>query len=476
MRLLRRLSVRARITLGSLLVGAVVLAGAAVALHLQIAHAMLETDRSLAAADAAPFVSDLRGNPGEAPDRPAAGVLVGIRSADGDWVVDALPREVSRALPTAVPGDGVTLRLRTPRGPVTVVGVPVRSADRTSVVWAARDGRAGHETLERIDRSLVVGTLLALTAFGLAAWLLSTIALRPVSRMRRAAEDLSVGRTAGHLPVGPSDDELADLARTLNTFIDRQRENTERERRIVSDASHELRTPLAALTARLELAHRSAGDAVALERALTAAEADVARLTSLAQTLLELSRLDEATDTGRAPAVTTTAEALVTEVMQGVDRARMTAGAGAGAGGGARDGVGAAPVDVDFTVDLLDPTVGYGIDSGAFGRIVDNLVTNALAHGTAATAVTIELAQTPDRALRLVVEDDGPGVPETFLPVAFERFARADTARRAGTGGAGGAGLGLALVRGLAGQAGGTATLTNRRTGGASAAVVVPPA
>nr|WP_252728043.1 HAMP domain-containing sensor histidine kinase [Curtobacterium sp. WW7] len=465
--MLRRLSIRARITLGSLLVGAVVLAGAMVALHLQIAHATLETDRSLAAADAAPFVSDLRGNPGEPPDRPAAGVLVGIRSADGDWVVDALPRMVSRALPRTVPDDEVTMRLRTPRGPVTVVGVPVRSADRTSVVWAARDGRAGHETLGRIDRSLVVGTLLALTAFGLAAWLLSTITLRPVSRMRRAAEDLGGGRTAGHLPVGPSDDELADLARTLNSFVDRQRENTDRERRIVSDASHELRTPLAALTARLELAHRSSGDAVALEGVLTAAESDVARLTSLAQTLLELSRLDEASDGDRRPA-TTTAEALVTEVMQSVDRARMTGGTGPGG-----TGTGATPVDVDFTVDLLDPARSYAVDPAAFARIVDNLVTNAVAHGTGATAVTIRLGQTPDRALRLLVEDDGPGIPEAFLPIAFERFARADAARRAGTGGAG---LGLALVRGLAEHAGGSATLTNRRTGGASAAVVIPPA
>jgi len=461
-RWVRRLSVRARITLGSALVGAVVLTLVALVLHVQVQQAALATDRSLAEGDGTPFVSDLRGNPGETPDRPAEGVLVGIRADDGAWLLDTLPADLRRALPPGVPDGSTTMRTGSGHRQATVVGTPVRTAAGDFVVWSAHDGRAGHETVERFDRSLVAGTVLALAASAIGAWLLSTVALRPVTRMRRTAEalrrgDTSRGDATGHLPVGPSDDELADLARTLNAFIDRQRADAARERRMVSDASHELRTPLAALTVRLELAHRSSGDAVALERELSAAEADAARLVALAETMLELSRLDEV-----RPEPTTPASALVTEMMGCVDRARALPGAG----------------DVDFTARVADPTVLLAVTPAAFGRIVDNLVANAVAAGSSGALagstgaeVRIALDQDADGALVLTVRDDGPGVPESFLPHAFDRFTRADEARRTALGGSG---LGLALVRGTAERAGGTATLENGPDGGAVARVHLP--
>ncbi|WP_420364596.1 HAMP domain-containing sensor histidine kinase [Curtobacterium sp. L3-7] len=456
MNVFRRLSIRARITLGSLVVGAVVLCGVAVVLHVQIERASLASDASLASGDAAPFVSDLLHNPDEPPDRPAEGVLVGIRSASGRWVVDSLPAEVRSVLPTDVPEGGVTLRTEAGHRVMTVVGTPVVNDDGAFVVWAAHDGRAGEETVARVDRSLAVGTVLALLAFGAAAWLLSTLALRPVGRMRRTAEDLSAGRTSGHLPVGTSDDELAALARTLNAFIDRQRENAERERRMVSDASHELRTPLAALTARLELAHRSAGDADALARELQAAEDDAARLVALANTMLELSRLDEA-----EPAPPTAAADLVTELMGSIDRARAAHGAG--------------DRDIDFSVAVDAPDERYGVEPAAFARVVDNLVANAVAAGDARGVVRVQLEQDATRRLVLRVVDDGHGIPEGFLPKAFERFARADSSRRTAPSGNGtGSGLGLALVRGIAERAGGTASLRNGEERGAVATVVLP--
>lgn len=449
---IRRLSIRARITLGSLLIGAVVLAGVAVVLHLQIERATLASDRSLAAGDAAPFVSDLRHNPDEPPDRPAEDVLVGITAPSGEWLVDSLPEDVRNALPATTPDGVVTLRLHEGHRVFTVVGTPVETRSGTSVVWAAHDGRAGDETLERVDRSLVVGTLLALVAFAGTAWLLSTLALRPVARMRSTAEALSAGAASGHLPVGSSDDELADLARTLNAFIDRQRENAERERRMVSDASHELRTPLAALTARLELAHRSSGDAPALERELRAAETDAGRLVALANSLLELSRVEEAD-----PPPSTSAADLVTQLMGSIDRARALGGA--------------ADRDIDFGVDVPTGDAEYAVATTAFARVVDNLVANAIAAGEAGGVVRVTLTQDAERTLELRVVDDGHGVATDFLPRAFDRFTRADASR---TSALGGSGLGLALVRATAERAGGSATLTNRADAGAVAVVRLP--
>lgn len=452
MRLLGRLSIRARITLGSLLVGAAVLVVAAVALHLQVQAATVATDRSLATGVAAPFVADLRNNPDEVPDRPSPGDQVGIRTASGRWLLDTLPADVRRALP-AVTDHQVAVRIRTGHAVTSVVGIPVSTADGTAVVWAAQDGRAGHETLERVDRSLIGGTLLALLAFTAAAWLLSTVALRPVARMRATAERISAGSSDQHLPVGPADDELAGLARTLNAFLDRQRADAARERQMVSDASHELRTPLAALTARLELAHRASGDAATLERELEAAEGDAARLVALAEALLALSRLDDARAPEPAPAA-----ALVTELMGSVDRARS---------------VGAGQWDIDFDVDVPAVDTRYALEPAAFARVVDNLVANALAAADGGT-VRIALEQDSALRLRLRVVDDGPGVPVAFLPHAFERFARADPARAGTAGRHRGSGLGLALVSGIAGRAGGSAALENRPSGGAVATVTLP--
>ncbi|MCY1692925.1 MULTISPECIES: sensor histidine kinase [unclassified Curtobacterium] len=492
---MRSLSIRTRITLGSLLIGAIVLAAVAVVLHLQIRAQTRSTEVSLATSDIAPFLADLRNHPDEQPDAPSAGVLVAVQSPDGSFLVDTLPHDVRRGLPGSSdvdgtrtgpgqhrgepgdgpgtrnreggPADGVPVGLSTTDGRTTyrtqadgavfsVVGERLSTADGTFRVWAARNGAAGELTLAAVDRSLVIGTVLALAAFAGTAWLLTSLALRPVARMRRAAEDLSTGDADGDLPVGRTDDEIADLATTLNAFLQRQRASAEHERRMVSDASHELRTPLAVLTNRLELAHRSFGDAEALERDVRSIETDVHRLTALTATLLELSRLDE-TAPSTVTVAPTTASDLVSELMAAIDRGRA--------------GTGDAAVGVDFDLEVSDPEATYAVSAAAFGRVLDNLVTNATTFSPEGGSVRVHLAQRADTALVLTVTDDGPGVPASFIPVAFDRFTRADESRRRVRGGSG---LGLSLVRAIAMSAGGSTELANAPGGGAVATVMLP--
>jgi len=212
---------------------------------------------------------------------------------------------------------------------------------------------------------------------------------------------------------------------------------------MVSDAAHELRTPLAALTTQLELAHGDAGDADALATHLRGAEASVERLSSLATNLLELNRLEaDAGHVGQAH----TSE-LVTELMGGIDRARMLALPRS--------------TQIGFELEVGDGELGYGMDPQAFGRVADNLLANAVAAVGAGGSVDAELSQ--DAAgITLAIVDDGPGMPESFLAQAFERFSRPDRGR---TTAAGGSGLGLALVHALVTAAGGTVALRNRHPG-----------
>jgi signal transduction histidine kinase len=126
-------------------------------------------------------------------------------------------------------------------------------------------------------------------------------------------------------------------------------------------------------------------------------------------------------------------------------------------------------VEVGFDLVGTDAEHSFALDPQSFGRLVDNLLSNAVA--AVATGGTVALTMTQDaEGIAVEVTDDGPGVPESFIPRAFERFTRPDSAR---TEGVGGSGLGLALVRAIATSAGGDAALHNTYPG--LAVVVVIP-
>jgi two-component system, OmpR family, sensor kinase len=438
----RSLSIRTRITLGSALVAVIVIGVAIVGIRINAESTLHSSDVTLATTDLASFEKDLAENGGVHVDTPGAGILVLIRDPEGHVEVSTLPDEVREAIESRQPGHS-TFTATEDGSPYVVISRTVKTTNGTWGLWAARSTASSRLVLAKLDVALIIGGFLALIAFTLASWLLATFALRPVTAMRRRAQTLSGTGDDERLPVGFANDELSSLAVTLNNFLDRVHDGTLRERRMVSDAAHELRTPLAALRTQLELAHDDFGDADALAREILGAETSVARLTALANGLLELSRIEGAEqDAGRA-----TITELIDESMGSVDRARMIALA--------------KQVDVSFATDDLDDDVAYAIEPDAFARVVDNLFSNAINAVSDGGTVGLTLRNTAD-ALEIEVTDNGPGVPASFLPTAFDRFSRPDDSRSAA---AGGSGLGLALVRAIAESAGGTAHLTNGRSG-----------
>lgn len=441
--MLARLSIRARITLGSVVIAAVLFVVALAVVRVQVEGILIRADTTLAREDLASFENDILTSPDESVDAPGQGVLVFVRSPAGEVQADTLPDDVREAVESRTPADEEFVLGDDEHRSFVVVGRLVTTAEGDWTLWAARNTAASGIALRGFDWVLALGGGILLIGFGIASWLLATAALRPVTRLRKEAELLGSDSSTGELPVGPARDEIAELATTLNQLISRVREGTEREKQMVSDAAHELRTPLAALKTQLELAHDSFGDASALAAEIGAAETSVERLSSLASNLLELSRLGSTAATIRSSSWSE----LEAELLGSIDRARMI--------GTAKN------ADITFSIEGAAEPARYAVDATSFGRLCDNLLANAIAAIADNGIVAANLTADPS-GLRLDVADDGPGMPSAFLAHAFDRFSRPDDSRSSSTGGSG---LGLALVRAIAESAGGTATLRNRERG-----------
>ena len=120
------------------------------------------------------------------------------------------------------------------------------------------------ESVATLVNALWWGTPVLVLFVGLVAWLLVARALRPVEQLRATVETISRSTLEQRVDVPPSHDEVARLATTMNTMLERLQRSRDHERRFVSDASHELRSPLASIRAQLEVGDLDAVDPTAI--------------------------------------------------------------------------------------------------------------------------------------------------------------------------------------------------------------------
>ena len=290
------------------------------------------------------------------------------------------------------------------------------------------------ESVATLVRALWWGGPVLVLFVGLIAWLLVGRALRPVEQLRATVETISRSTLEQRVDVPPSHDEVARLATTMNTMLERLQRSRDHERRFVSDASHELRSPLASIRAQLEV-----GGDVAVRAGVLA---DTIRLERIVGDLMELARSEETT--GR-PEATVALDVIVADEITAVQRC--------------------SPIEI--TADGIDDTVVRG-RSDALARVTRNLLDNAVRHAEA--RILVGLHHT-DGWAELTVDDDGPGVPVESEHRIFDRFARLDESRDRSTGGVG---LGLAVVRAVVEHHGGTVGCARSPLGGARFLVRLP--
>lgn len=329
--------------------------------------------------------------------------------------------------------------------PGRLLAVPASGA-RVLVVGASLDDQ--WEALARLGILLAVGGPLALILASGVGWVVAGAAPRPVERMRAEAAAISASEPGRRLPPSGTGDEVARLGETLNEMLERLEQALQRERRFVDEASHELRTPLANLRTELDLALRRSRSAEELEAALRSAAEETERLARLAEDLLVLARADR----GRAPVR-----------REPVDLGELV--------GGTVEAFALRAAKAEVSIETHMPKgLQVNLDPLRIRQAVGNLLDNALRHTPPGGTVTVEVAHS-DGFLSLGVRDSGEGFPAAFLPSAFEPFTRPDASRSREDGGTG---LGLAIVRAVAEAHGGAAEAENRPDGGASITLRIP--
>ncbi len=386
---------------------------------------------------------------------PGGRVLRGpVTIYDGEPVLP--PPRLPKRLPVASSGGPALFTVNSTRGSglrYRVATLPLMTGAGTVVVaLPLREVEQTLHDLVVVEALVVGGVIILLVGLG---WVVIRVGLRPLRHMERVASEIADGDLTRRVSPSGTRTELGRLGLSLNkmlvrieeAFADREHSD-ERRRQFLADASHELRTPLASIRGYAELFRLGpAQDPVALKRAMARIESEATRMGVLVEGLLLLARLDELPETERVP----------------VDLGELAAQAAA-------DARARAP-ERTVTLDLQDPVLALA-GPDAVRQMLANLIGNALIHTPEWTRVDICVRREPSQAV-LEVRDHGPGLPADAGERVFDRFWRTEGGR---TRGAGGAGLGLAIVRELVDASHGTVAAVGHPDGGALFTVRLPEA
>lgn len=316
----------------------------------------------------------------------------------------------------------------------------VNSGGSTYTLYVAGSLDPVHESTDSLASIIWVGLPILVAAIAVGTWFVVGRALSPVEEMRRQVSAISATNLERRVPDPGTGDEIGRLATTMNEMLARLEASNERQRRFVADASHELRSPVTSLRAQLEV---ELAEPASPERrkALEDSLAEVLRMQRLIDHLLALAQSEE----GHLERRPLDLDDIVLDEVR-----RLTSEQGA---------------RIDASLVSAGQVSG---DSDQLRRAVRNLLENAVRHAT--TKVRISLGETGDAVL-LSVSDDGPGIPPGQRATVFERFGRLDDARAREQGGAG---LGLAITRGIIEAHGGTIEIADDPAPGAHFEIRLP--
>jgi two-component system sensor histidine kinase MtrB len=349
-------------------------------------------------------------------------------------------------LPPSASGELLADDVDVDGAPFHVVGGRLQSAETDVYFFFPRGDLEA--SLAELRRTLLAGWSLAVALAALVGTAIARRTLRPVRRAAQASQAVADGLL--HTRLQQDTDEFGTLASSFNRMVaaveqqvDALRASAARERRFTADVAHELRTPLTGMVSAASLleAHLpDLGDGP--RRPAELLVGDVRRLRDLVLELLELARLDAGREEPHLESLS------VRRSIESVVFASQ------------RDG-GGVRLDIDDNLTMC-------ADRLRFGRVVANLVSNAVRHGGGEVEIA---ARAEGNRVVIDVMDRGPGVPADAADQVFERFAKLDATRSAE-----GSGLGLAIAAKQAQVQRGTLSVHDRAGGGAVFRFTLPVA
>lgn len=277
--------------------------------------------------------------------------------------------------------------------------------------------------VEFIQRSLMPvlfgGVVVAVLLVGVAVWLSTRRALKPLEQVSDTAKKITrADDLALRIPYhGPKNDEVGQLIQSFNKTLERLEDLFDSQKRFISDVSHELRTPLTVIKGNVDLLLHL--DCVE-EEELQIINKEVNRLTRMVQDLLLLAQAESGTMPMDMQEVSL--DTLLLEVYQ---QAEVLANG-----------------KVDLVLDDMDQVLIQG-DEDRLKQVIINLASNAIKYTPHGGEVRFSLEREDHRAV-LAVSDTGPGIPEEDIPHIFQRFYRTDKSRTRSD--ESGVGLGLSIV------------------------------
>lgn len=284
------------------------------------------------------------------------------------------------------------------------------------------------------NHDLLLAIVLLVFAGGMAmvlGYFLSSTVTERIQLLQGAAERLAKGDLKTRVPV-QGRDEVAMLATAFNQMAEqlqaadqKQRELENMRRDLIAWVSHDLQTPLTSMRAILEaLSDGVVDEPEMVNRYLNTAQRDVRSLSALIDDLFQMAQLDAGGfPLNRAQA---SINDLVSDTLESFSELAY------------RESI-TLEGKVESDVDPVN------IDTQAIGRVLNNLIGNALRHTSAGGAIHISARRT-DQGVEVSVSDTGEGIRAEDVPHIFERFYRGEKSRSRATGGAG---LGLAITRGI---------------------------
>jgi len=270
--------------------------------------------------------------------------------------------------------------------------------------------------------------------------------IRPVEQLTDAARKLSEGDLAQRVVVTRTD-EIGQLASAFYTMAEGLERNDRLRRSLLNDVAHELRTPLTHVRAELEALQD--GLRQPTPEVINRLHADARHLERLVDDLRDLAQAE-------AGQLRLVVEPVVVAVALSEAAASLESAAAARA--------------VTIAVTTAEPSLMVRADRARLRQILVNLLDNAVRHAPTGTTVTLSVEAIDDLQARLLVSDQGAGVPEDVIAKLFDRLFRVDGSRDRRTGGAG---LGLAIVKQLVTLQGGTVEASNL-PGGFRVGVTLP--